>query len=223
MKPKPWSHSALDDFVNCPRAYSEKRIFKSVEETKGEATIWGEQVHKHFEDRLVEGVALPPILEMHEAFLARLEALPGHQFVEEKIALNTSGQPCEFFGDEVWFRGVIDYLKVNGSQALVIDHKTGKVHQKTQQLSLFAIWVFAKYPEVETVCAEYYWTQNRAKAGATYHRHQIPQLWAPILPNLRQYMQAFQQDLWQPRQSGLCRGFCPVTSCEFWSPKRPKR
>jgi hypothetical protein len=220
MKPKPWSHSALEDFKNCPRAFSEKRIFKSVVETKGEATVWGEQVHKHFEDRLVDGLALPTILEMHEGFLSRFEALPGEMGVEAKIALNLRGQPCGFFDEDVWYRGVIDALKVNGTQALVIDHKTGKVHQKMQQLALFAIWVFAKYPAVETVRAEYYWTQNRSKSGATYHRHQIPALWAPILPDLRQYAQAFREDTWQPRQSGLCNGWCPVETCEFWKPKR---
>jgi hypothetical protein len=40
------------------------------------------------------------------------------------------------------------------------------------------------------------------------------------VPDLKQYATAFKTDVWQPRQSGLCNGWCPVTECEFWKPKR---
>jgi hypothetical protein len=222
MTPKPWSHSALEDFKNCPRAFSEKRVFKSVVETKGEATIWGEVVHKHFEDRLVDGVVLPPELEMHEPFLARLQAMPGTMSVEQRIALNKLAQPCEFFADDVWFRGVIDVKIVDGTHALLIDHKTGKHHTKFGQLKLFALHTFAAHPEVETVRCEYYWTQTMTKNGEGYARTDVPKLWNGFIPDLKQYAQAFKTDTWQPRQSGLCNGWCPVETCEFWRPKRKR-
>lgn len=215
MKPLPWSHSALEDFKNCPRAYHAKRVEKSVVETKGEATIWGEQVHKHFEERLKHGVVLPSALEVHEEFLARLESLPGQQFVEERIALNLSGQPCEFFADNVWYRGVIDVKKVNGDQALIVDHKTGKPHQKLRQLYAFMLHTFIAHPEVQMCRAEYYWTQTLTTWGVSFSRARVPELWATLIPDLRQYAQAFKTDTWQPRQSGLCKRHCPVTSCEF--------
>jgi hypothetical protein len=222
MTPKPWSHSALDDFKNCPRAYYEKKVAKSVVETKGEATIWGEQVHKHFEEFLTDGVALPPELACHEPFLLRLLGLEGMRFVEEKIALNTAVKPCAFFGDDVWFRGVIDFGVVNGEFARLIDHKTGKHHTKFNQLKLFALWTFAAYPTVNQVRCEYYWTQTMTLGGETYTRDQISKLWATFIPDLKQYAEAFKTDTWQPRQSGLCRGWCPVTDCEFWSPRRQR-
>jgi hypothetical protein len=221
MLPKPWSHSALDDFKNCPRAYHEKKVLKSVVETKGEATIWGEVVHKHFEDFLTDGVALPPEVAMHEPFLLRLLDMPHqHRFVEERIALDRNADPCEFFHDNVWYRGVIDFGVVNGEHARLVDHKTGKHHSKFGQLKLFALWVFAKYPEVQSARCEYYWTQTMTLNGETYTREQVPQLWAGFIPDLKQYADAFKTDTWQPRQSGLCRGWCPVTDCEFWEPKR---
>jgi hypothetical protein len=222
MTPKPWSHSALEDFKNCPRAFEAKRVSKSVVETKGEATLWGEVVHKHFEDRLVDGVVLPPELEVHEPFLARLQAMPGTLSVEQRIALDKLAQPCEFFGDNVWFRGVIDVKIVDGTHALLVDHKTGKHHTKFGQLKLFALHTFAAHPEVETVRAEYYWTQTMSKNGEGYDRGDVPKLWAGFIPDLKQYAQAFKTDTWQPRQSGLCNGWCPVESCEFWRPKRKR-
>jgi len=222
MTPKPWSYSALEDFKNCPRAFYEKKVAKSVVETKGEATLWGEHVHKQFEDFLRDGVALPADLQMHEPFLLRLLNAPGTLGVEEKIALNIRGEPCGFFDDDVWYRGVIDAKKVHGSHALLIDHKTGKHHTKFGQLKLFALHTFTAHPEVETVRCEYYWTQTLTKNGQGYDRSQVPALWREFLPDLRQYAQAFKTDTWQPRQSGLCRGWCPVTDCEFWSPKRKR-
>lgn len=222
MKPMPWSHSRLEDFANCPLAFHEKQVVKSVVEEKGEATLWGEQVHSHFEDRLASGVLLPAELETHEDFLARIAAMPGQLFVEERIALNLAGQPCAFFDQDVWYRGVIDVKNVNGSAATVIDHKTGKHHSKFRQLKLFAIHTFAAHPEVETIKADYYWTQTKTMNGETYLRSQVPALWATVIPDLRQYAEAFRTDTWQPRQSGLCNGWCPVTSCEFWKPKRKR-
>jgi len=49
--PLPWSPSALDDFVNCPKSYHEKRVLKSVKDVQGEEAIWGVRVHKAFELR----------------------------------------------------------------------------------------------------------------------------------------------------------------------------
>lgn len=222
MTPKPWSHSALEDFKNCPRSFYEKRIAKSVVETKGEATVWGEEVHKHFEDYATDGLDLPEKLRMHEPFLQRLMALPGTKGIERKIALNMAGQPCEFFDPNVWYRGVVDWMTVDGNSALMIDYKTGKHHTKFQQLRLFALHTFAAYPEVENIRCEYYWTQTMTKNGEGYSRADIPKLWAERIPDLRQYAEAFKTDTWQPRQSGLCRGWCPVDTCEFWSPKRKR-
>lgn len=220
MKPLPWSHSRLEDFKNCPRAFYEKQVAKSVVEAKGEATIWGERVHKHFEDRLVDKVPLPTELVVHEPFLARLESMAGTMSVEERIALDTGCQPCEFFGDEVWFRGVIDVKIVNKERALLIDHKTGKHHNKFGQLKLFAIHTFLAHPDVAQVDCKYYWTQTFNTTGMAFRREQLEELWGGFVPDLVQYATAFRQDVWQPRQSGLCRGWCPVTSCEFWQPKR---
>jgi ATP-dependent exoDNAse (exonuclease V) beta subunit len=222
MKPLPWSHSRLEDFKNCPRAFAEKQVFKSVVEEKGEATIWGERVHKHFEEYLTDRTVLPAELLCHVPYLNKLMAMEGKLTVEEKIALNLAGTPCEFFGDSVWFRGVIDVKIVNKNRAWIVDHKTGKQHTKFGQLRLFALHTFVAHPEVDQVWAEYYWTQTMSRTNEMYFRDEIEKMWAAFIPDLKQYAQAFREEVWQPRQSGLCNGWCPVTGCEFWRPKRRK-
>lgn len=220
MTPLPWSHTALDDFKNCPQSFYQKRVLKAYKEDPSEQLLWGNRVHKAFENRVVAGTALPPELEAHEPLFQSLGTTRGITFAEQKIALNRQLRPCSFFAKDVWFRGVIDYRKTNEPKALVVDYKTGKVHSKFDQLKLFAIWVFAQHPLVEEITTKYYWVNARLMTGETYTRDQIPALWATFIPDLKQYAEAFQTDTWQRRPSGLCNGWCPVQSCEFWKPRR---
>ena len=220
--PLPWSHTSLDDFVNCPRAFYEKRVIKSVKEEESEQLIWGNKVHKAFELRVRDATPLPDILVDHEPFLHSLTTKLGDYYTEQKIALNRKGQPCGFFDSDVWFRGVIDYHAVFNSVAEVVDYKTGKPHRKFKQLKLFALWIFAAYPEVQAVNVAFYWTGTREITSEMLPRRDIDKLWGEFLPDLKQYRQAFKENIWQPRQSGLCNGWCPVTGCEFWKPKRSR-
>jgi len=223
MRPLPWSHTALADFVNCPRSYYEKRVAKSIKEDRGEEAIWGERVHKHFEDFVKDGTPLPDELADHAAFLTDLATRKGVVEAERKIALDTNMEPCEFFDRKVWFRGVIDYSNIHRGKAYLVDYKTGKPHHKFDQLKLFALHLFSEYATIMEARVEYYWTKTQTTTGETYTRDMIPSMWETFEPALRQYVEAFQTDTWQPRQSGLCNGWCPVKECEFWKPKREKR
>jgi hypothetical protein len=222
MQPAPWSYTRLADFKNCPRQFYEKHVAKSFVDEGSEASIWGNRVHTAFEERLKDGVVLSPELAQHEPAMQWLEQLPGTLSVEEDVALDTCGKPCGKWDANVWFRGVIDVLIVDEDEAFIRDWKTGKSHHDFTQLNLFAIHTFLAYPEVQRIRAEYYWTQTHSRSGATFERANMATLWKPFLNDLKQYAQAFQTDTWQPRQSGLCRGWCQVTDCEFWSPRRSK-
>lgn len=222
MKPKAWSFSALDTFKNCPRQYEAKYVSKTVQEEKSEQMLWGERVHKAFELRQLDGTTLPAGLEQHEEYMRKLEALPGIHNVEQKIALDRKRQPCNFFASDVWFRGIIDYIKVDSATAYLVDYKTGKPHQKMDQLMLFALHTFALYPDVNRVSVRFYWTQTLTETRAAYTRDESSALWAKFIPDLRQYAEAFKTNTWQPRQSGLCNGWCLVKECEFWKARRNK-
>lgn len=206
--------------MNCPRAYHYKYILKLVPFSPGPEQKWGLYVHKAFEDYVGKGVELPIDLKVHEPFMQRLANAPGQRTVERKIALDKSLNPCAYFGSDVFYRGVIDYTCVAKRTAELIDYKTGKVKPQFDQLKLNAIHVFAEFPEVQSIGVHYYWTQTQAVSSERYERSQVDELWATFVPNLRQYLLAYKTDTWQPRQSGLCNGWCPVTSCEFWRPKR---
>jgi hypothetical protein len=159
MTPKPWSHSALEQFKNCPRAYHAHRVDKSVPYVEGPEAAYGNMVHKAFEDRVRDGKPLPADLQLHETYLARLASLPGQIYVEREIAVNRKLQPCGYWDEDVWYRAKIDYLNINDGRARIVDYKTGKPHQKLLQLFEYILFTMIVFPEVETAYAEYYWTK----------------------------------------------------------------
>lgn len=228
MKPAPWSYTALDDFVNCPRSFHAKRVIKIVKDEGGPHLDEGVRVHKAFELRIGDGTELPPDLARHEWYMQTLERYTGAKYVEKKVALNMRREPCGFFDKDVWWRGVLDFhcihpITPNAHVASVVDYKTGKPHKKFKQLKLFALYLFAQYPTLTTVTCTYYWTQTGTLVTDRYERSQIQTLWSEFIPDLKQYVEAYRTDTWQPRPSGLCHGWCPLKTCEHWKPKKGGR
>lgn len=227
MKPNAWSHSALETFENCPRQYHETKVLKRWPFSETKEMIWGREVHKHFEDFLLHGTPLPADLLAHGEFLAWFKALPGELAGEERIALDVQMRECAYFAKnvQVWYRGQVDARKRDraAGTAYILDHKTGKVKNDYTQLKGFAMWEFLTQPDIHTVRAEYYWTQIRATNGEVYRREQLPEIIAFFAAKLHRYADAFLTETFIPRQSGLCNGWCPVTDCEFWRPKRAPR
>lgn len=231
-RPNAWSHTALDTFENCPRQYHETKVLKRWPFEPTKEMLWGREVHKAFEDYLVQGTPLRADLQQHEEFLARYKGLPGDLAGEERIALSIEPgagglsrlKPCAYFSktEQVWYRGQVDARKRTATTAYILDHKTGKVKNDYTQLKGFAMWEFIVRPEIQEVRAEYYWTQTKTASGEVYTRDQLPELAEHFRPKLARFGDAFLTDTWVPKQSGLCHGWCPVTDCEYWQPKRKK-
>lgn len=248
MTPQPFSFTSYEQFVNCPEQFHQVRVLKNFKDTgTSEEMLWGRRVHEAFEHYFKYKKELPEELKQHLPFLRRLAAIPGTIQTEHKYALNKKLQPCQFFADDVFHRGVIDVLLLldSGVSAKLIDYKTGKRKPKPEQLMLNAFHTWAKYPQIDIIDAEFYWTADfippkptgdttideRAIIAAwkaasdryVWGRKQIPELWEHFLPNLRQYMQAFKEDVWQKRPSGLCKQWCPVLSCEHNGKSNPEK
>lgn len=224
MKPNAWSHSALDAFENCPKQYYQEKVLKRFPYVETPEMNWGKRVHKDFENFLLHGTPLPADLAMHHEFLTDFKAQPGELAGEERIALDVAMKECAYFSrtQQVWYRGQVDARKRDRAAGTshILDHKTGKVKNDFTQLKGFAMWEFITQPDIHTCKVEYYWTQIRGTAGETYHREQLPEIIQFFAAKLHRFADAFLTENFPPKQSGLCRGWCPVTDCEFWSPKR---
>ena len=228
MKPQAWSHTALDNFENCPKQFYETKVVKPSRYPFVDTpeTIWGRKVHKDFENRLLYNAPLPPDLQAHEDFLAAFQAEPGEIAGEERIALDTAMRQCQYFDRkvQVWYRGQVDARKRDRAAGVshILDHKTGKVKNDFTQLKGFAMWEFLTQPDIHTCRVEFYWTQIRGANGETYYREQLPEIIRFFAAKLHRYADAFLTDTFPPKPSGLCNGWCPVTTCEYWRPKRQR-
>ena len=220
MKPLPWSHSALDLFLQCPKRYYHTRVAKDIDDPPNEAAMWGDRVHRAFEAYLANGTPLDPELSLYQEYLDKIKAIKGTLYPEYKMALDTKLTPCDWKASNVFVRAIADALVVDNEYASLLDHKTGKPKPDSRQLQLSAILTFAHFPNVSKVKTGFFWLKNRTYDSETFYRSEIPVLWANFLPDLNRFRLAFALGIWHPRQSGLCAGWCPVTTCDYWKPKR---
>ncbi len=212
-----WTFSQLEKFETCPKQFYHVRVAKDVIEPQTEATLWGSKVHTAMEDRIRDGTPLPEGMEQWEGFAKKICAMPGEKLAEEKMALDKSFQPADW--DNAWTRGIADMLIIHGNKAATLDYKTGK-RKLTHQLMLYAAYTFAYYPEVDTVTTGFVWLRDKKIDRETFTRADIPTIWGTFLPKVRKLEAAYEKDKWMARPSGLCNGWCPVKSCEFYKDRR---
>lgn len=74
-------------------------------------------------------------------------------------------------------QGFIDLCMVKGKTGVVIDHKTGKYKdpkwQSYEQVMLYALWMFKKFPELENVKCVYNYVESDQRNTKTYTRTEM--------------------------------------------------
>jgi len=154
--------------------------------------------------------------------MRKLDVQQGWTYVEHKVALAKNAEPCEWNDVNVWCRMIIDYLCVDAKNrhAMIVDYKTGRPHNKFNQLIIYALWTFQEFRYVDSIDVRFYWTKNCTTTDEAYNREQVDKLWRELVSDLKQYRDAFRLDTWQMRPSGLCNGWCPVINCKHWRPRK---
>lgn len=219
IKPLPLSHSSLEKFKTCPKQFYHLKVAKDVQDSPGEAALWGSRVHKAFEVALEVAVNLPPELSMYQHYIDLIRRFRGERYVEHELGVRQDLSSCGFSDHDVWARCIIDVLIVDGDRAFILDHKTGKVKPSTQ-LMFSSLLVFSNFPQVETCQTAFYWLNKDELTKATYERKNAPSLWLSYELDLARYNFAFENNVWIEKQSGLCNGWCPIQHCQFWKEKR---
>ena len=212
-KPVVWSYSNLTLFETCPKKYYHLRIAKDVKDKGGAASHYGEDGHKHFENRLVRGTPLPLDLIHHEKVLKKLAAAPGQGLGEQKLALNKDFEPTGFFDTDVWVRGIVDYTKLNPPNMLIVDHKFGKIKDGFDQLELMAAMLMSYKPDIDKATCMYYWAKDKKITSTVIVRDNLPEIWARFLPRVERIQFALDNSEFEARRNGLCKNYCPVKKC----------
>lgn len=215
------SHSSMSCFTTCPRQYEARYITKETKFEQSAEAAWGDAVHKALELRIKIEQPLPSNMAMYDKWAKAILAQGGEKIPEGAFGITSMLTPCGFFDPNVWLRSKIDLLVIDGELAKVLDYKTGKMKQDIAQLRRYAVMVFVNFPQVQTVKAGYVWLRDGVlSVPVVFKREDLDKL---VLPDKQVYDEiraAYASGKFIPRPSGLCNGWCQVTRCEFWKPKR---
>lgn len=220
MDTKPaWSFSSIKTFDQCPKKYYHLKVAKDyAEDFNTEAILYGNQFHKAAED-YVAGTAkeLDPRFNYALAALDKLKGMTGDKLCEYRMGLTENLEPCEFFAGNVWYRGIADLIVLDRESgvAKVIDYKTGKSAKYADkgQLELMALCIFKHFPEIKVVKGGLLFVVCNAFIKETYTIDNEPELWRKWMTAYGTLEKSYENDVWNPRPTGLCRAHCIITEC----------
>jgi hypothetical protein len=142
---------------------------------------------------------------------------------ELKLGITIEGKPTGFFDKDVWCRGKADVVMMNGTNAYLVDWKSGgnSRYESPFEIALQAMMLKAANPQITKAAGCYVWlSENRM--GTTYDLSDFNSTWAKVNNIVEQIQDSMASGEWEKRKGPLCGGnwgHCPCTDCEH-NPKR---
>jgi hypothetical protein len=213
-----WSYSSIKTFDQCPKKYYHLKIIKDVKDEGSEATIYGTEVHKAAEEYIKIGAAIPPKFKFIEATVDGLSKIPGEKHCELKLGVRktaTGYEPCGFFDEGVWWRGIADLVIVNGKLGFSIDYKTSKnsKYADMKQLDVLAGALFVHFPQLERIKSALAFLVSNEFIHKEHFSDRRDIYLDTFTPELERLAGAQESGVWNANTGPLCK-FCPVVACE---------
>lgn len=145
-----YSYSAIKLYEQCPLKYKLTRIDHLVEPS-GDAANRGKTIHAEIEAILKGGLnLLSDDIKHLEEKLSNWIKVNGQS--ELPVGINDKWEPVDFNAEDVMFRGIIDlFIKEESGRATVLDFKTGKHRDYSDQVSVYSTVILSTMPDVDTV------------------------------------------------------------------------
>ena len=183
---KAWSYSRLVDFEQCKLRAKLKYIDRIPEPARPlppgkteHANDRGTRIHDAGERFVRGGVELIPELKVFEAEFHDLRNKYSHGMVslEGEWAVNKDWEPVAWGDRDAWARIKLDaFVRLSPTHAVVIDYKTGKKFgneiKHAEQTQLYQLAAFLRYPELETIDVELWYTDQDDLTHMKYTRSQ---------------------------------------------------
>jgi RecB family exonuclease len=180
------SHSRLSDFEACPRRAELKYIKRIPEPPRPlppgkteHANDRGTRVHKSAEQYVGGGVELIQELHHFAPEMAQLRELAklGNVSMEGEWAFNRAWEAVAWMSHDAWVRVKTDVtVFMTQKHAVVIDYKTGKRWSNevkhAEQMNLYQLSAFLRYPKLETVTVELWYTDQNELHPTKFRRDQ---------------------------------------------------
>jgi hypothetical protein len=219
-----WYYSSIKTFDQCPKKYYHLKVAKDVKDIPGEAAVYGTMVHEAAEHFIKNGTPIPDKFAFIKPTVERLAAIDGDKHCELRLGVSktdTGYAPTTFFGKDVWWRGIVDLVVIDGAKAYMVDYKTGKNarYADPKQLDLMAGALFVHYPELETIKSALLYVVSNELIPKTHTRDKMGMYLSVFEDELERLEGAELSGVWNPKSGPLC-GWCPVVECEHHRPRR---
>ena len=183
---KAWSYSRLVDFEQCKLRAKFKYVDRIPEPARPlppgkteHANDRGTRIHDAAERFVRGGVELIPELKPFEAEFLDLRNKYSHGMVslEGEWAINKDWAPVAWGDRDAWARIKLDaFVRLSPTHAVVIDYKTGRKYgneiKHAEQTQLYQLASFLRYPELETIDVELWYTDQDDLTHMKYTRQQ---------------------------------------------------
>tara|TARA_R100001163_G_C4986386_1_gene140582 strand:- start:26 stop:706 length:681 start_codon:yes stop_codon:yes gene_type:complete len=212
-----WSYSSLSLFKQCPHKFYRTRILKDVYEEPQDHLTYGKEVHRVAEEFGRDGTPIPREYGYIEPYVQSLLDMDGEKYFELKMALTPDLDPCDFFAPEAWWRGIADFIAIDGDIAFLVDYKTGKStrYADTKQLEILSLALFKHFPKVNEVKGALLFFVAQELVQEKFYRKREESYWESWDLDLEKLNISFESDTWNPKKNFSCWKFCPVTDCSF--------
>ena len=183
---KAWSYSRLVDFEQCKLRAKFKYVDRIPEPARPlplgkteHANDRGTRIHDAAERFVRGGVELIPELKPFAAEFHDLRNKYSHGMVslEGEWAINKDWAPVAWGDRDAWARIKLDaFVRLSPTHAVVIDYKTGRKYgneiKHAEQTQLYQLASFLRYPELETIDVELWYTDQDDLTHMKYTRQQ---------------------------------------------------
>lgn len=181
-----WSHSRLAVFEQCKFRAKLQFVDRIPEPARPlppgkfeHANDRGTRVHEAGELFVRGGVELIPELEAFRPEFTRLREL----FKEGKVGLegewgyDQNWSPISWKDSNIWARIKLDaFVRLSKTHGVVIDYKTGKKFgnevKHAEQCQLYQLAAFLRYPDLEVIDVELWYTDQNELTHMQYTRSQ---------------------------------------------------
>ena len=127
----------------------------------------GTRIHDAAERFIQGGIELIPELKSFSGELHRLRELykEGKVALEGEWAVDSEWEPTAWRSSDAWARIKLDaFVRLSKTHAVVIDYKTGKKFgneiKHAEQCQLYQLAAFLRYPELEVIDVELWYTDQ---------------------------------------------------------------
>ena len=215
-----WSISALTSFETCPKKHANVKIYKKFKEDFGTAADYGKYVHKALERYVKSGTPLPldiQHLQKYAVPFRNMKKVKGIDVLtEQQLTLNSDYELTGWFDNDAWVRSIADIIITGEKSVLFVDWKTNNQikDDNFEQLRLLSAMFSIAQPQYEQFHMEYRWLKHKgASTNLSLYKHELSGTWVDLLPRVAIMEQAIKDEVFPARPSGLCKRYCPVTSC----------